>query len=230
MKNAFQFAKQSRQNTQLGRGQKKVWLGALVTTVLGLTACSSLTVGDGSLDYQQAQLLPPVQLPVEQQTAPFVPLYPVPQAVSKNTLTLKNSKGNRFELPKPLLTVSAQPNQPSTVARTTSTPVSQKVIKDVNLVSEAGNPVLKITGQTDKVANQVLAATQTAGYRLEKTATDSTALSLAGNGLIQPLLLNIVQADALTSVSVQQADGQLVDADVSKQVLVNIAKPLLGLY
>ena len=55
---------------------------------------------NGSLEYQQSKKLAPLQLPVAQETAPFVPLYPTPNA-GGNTLTLQNEAGKQYQLPKP---------------------------------------------------------------------------------------------------------------------------------
>ena len=57
-------------------------------------------IGDGSLAYQKAEKLDPIQLPADQETAPFVPLYPTP-AVGVNTLDVENESGKRYELPAP---------------------------------------------------------------------------------------------------------------------------------
>lgn len=55
---------------------------------------------NGSLEYQTSQKLAPIQLPVEQETLPFVPLYPTPN-VGVNTLTLQNEAGKQYQLPRP---------------------------------------------------------------------------------------------------------------------------------
>jgi len=87
---------------------------ALLTILLGstlvLSGCQSLKefVGkrdNGSLDYQQSQKLAPLQLPADAQTAPFVPLYPTPNA-GVNTLNLENEAGKQYQLPKPQRTVA----------------------------------------------------------------------------------------------------------------------------
>ena len=57
-------------------------------------------IEDGSLAYQEAEKLDPIQLPADQETAPFVPLYPTP-AVGVNTLEVENESGKRYELPPP---------------------------------------------------------------------------------------------------------------------------------
>lgn len=55
---------------------------------------------NGSLEYQQSQKLTPLQLPADQQTVPFVPLYATP-SVSQNTLVLQNEAGKQYQLPQP---------------------------------------------------------------------------------------------------------------------------------
>lgn len=55
---------------------------------------------NGSLDYQSSKKLEPLQLPVNQETASFTPLYPTPNAKPSN-LTLTNASGKQFEMPKP---------------------------------------------------------------------------------------------------------------------------------
>lgn len=61
---------------------------------------------NGSLEYQQSKKLAPLQLPVAQEIAPFVPLYPTPNA-GGNTLTLQNEAGKQYQLPKPQRAVAS---------------------------------------------------------------------------------------------------------------------------
>ncbi len=94
----------------------------IISSVLlvGLTGCQASKglferVEDGSLEYQQATQVPPLQLPADQQTAPFTPLYPTP-TVSANTLELKNDTGKRYQLPPPYRTVPTVPTVPTVKA------------------------------------------------------------------------------------------------------------------
>ena len=84
-------------------------LPTLLTVILGstsvLSGCQTAknVIGkrdNGSLDYQSSKKLAPLQLPVNQNTAAFVPLYPTP-SVGANTLTLQNDAGKQYQLPKP---------------------------------------------------------------------------------------------------------------------------------
>lgn len=55
---------------------------------------------NGSLDYQSSQKLAPLELPANQETAAFIPLYPTP-SVGANTLELQNAAKKQYQLPKP---------------------------------------------------------------------------------------------------------------------------------
>ena len=89
-------------------------LPAMLTLILGstlvLSGCQTATgwLGqrdNGSLEYQDSKKLAPLQLPVTQETAPFVPLYPTPNT-GGNTLTLQNEAGKQYQLPAPVRTVA----------------------------------------------------------------------------------------------------------------------------
>lgn len=91
---------------------------AMLTVVLGstlvLSGCQATKnlLGkrdNGSLEYQQSKKLAPIELPADQETAPFVPLYPTPNA-GANTLTLQNESGSQYQLPKPQRTISNPSN------------------------------------------------------------------------------------------------------------------------
>ncbi|WP_274902834.1 hypothetical protein [Psychrobacter sp. DAB_AL62B] len=82
---------------------------AMMTLILGstlvLSGCQATKelIGkrdNGSLEYQQSKKLTPIELPVAQETAPFVPLYPTPNA-GASTLKLQNESGKQYQLPKP---------------------------------------------------------------------------------------------------------------------------------
>lgn len=84
----------------------------ILAVSVALTGCST-TKGwfgkrdNGSLKYRDSQLLAPVQLPVNQATLPFTPLYPTPQ-VGQNTLNLTNDAQKQYRLPKPPVVIHTQ--------------------------------------------------------------------------------------------------------------------------
>lgn len=78
----------------------------MLVGLFSLSGCTTFkrNVGDNSLDYTKNTKLDPIVLPANTQTAPFTPLYNVPQT-GENTLKIKADKGKRFELPPPIHTV-----------------------------------------------------------------------------------------------------------------------------
>lgn len=88
----------------------------MLTLVLGstlvLSGCQATKgfIGkrdNGSLEYQQSKKLTPLELPADQETAPFVPLYPTPNA-GANTLKLQNEAGKQYQLPKPQRAIASR--------------------------------------------------------------------------------------------------------------------------
>lgn len=77
---------------------------AMMSVVL-LTGCQSVkdTLGrrdNGSLDYVHAAKLDPIRLPANQASAPFVPLYDVPDVAGEFSPST-NESGKQYELPRP---------------------------------------------------------------------------------------------------------------------------------
>ena len=94
--------------TTLRTAMKVLVIGA--SSLAFLSGCQATKgffgkIEDGSLAYQKAEKLDPIQLPADQETAPFVPLYPTP-AVGVNTLDVENESGTRYQLPPPHRQVS----------------------------------------------------------------------------------------------------------------------------
>ncbi len=93
-----------------------IMLAIIMGSTLVLSGCQAAKgfLGkrdNGSLEYQQSQKLAPLQLPADQQAAPFIPLYPTPN-VGQNTLELQNEAGKQYQLPKPERAVAlTAPNQ-----------------------------------------------------------------------------------------------------------------------
>lgn len=77
----------------------------LVSSTLVLSGCQASKElfgkrDNGSLEYQNSKKIAPLELPADQETAPFVPLYATPNA-GANTLELQNESGKQYQLPKP---------------------------------------------------------------------------------------------------------------------------------
>ena len=91
------------------------WLSLSMIAMLSLVGCQTIKgwtnkIDNGSLDYAEAKKLEPIKLPVEQQTAPFTPLYPTPN-VGENTLPITDEDGKRYQLPPPRPMSNAEINR-----------------------------------------------------------------------------------------------------------------------
>lgn len=80
-------------------------LTIILSSTLVLSGCQATKEllgkrDNGSLEYQESKKLAPLELPVAQETAPFVPLYATPN-LGANTLKLENESGKQYQLPKP---------------------------------------------------------------------------------------------------------------------------------
>lgn len=74
---------------------------AFLMCAVALTGCQTVKSAwsnrdDGSLAYTHAQKLPPLNLPAAQQTAPFTPIYAVPEGGQPI-----EQSGKQFTLPTP---------------------------------------------------------------------------------------------------------------------------------
>lgn len=73
---------------------------ALTMTGCGATKGLLAKYDNGSLDYQKSQKIDPIDLPKNQKTAPFVPLYQTPDAVTQLP-DFVNEAGTQYKLPEP---------------------------------------------------------------------------------------------------------------------------------
>ena len=74
----------------------------LVLSAFTLAGCSTMGIGNGSLDYKKASSLEPLQYPEGSMVRPATPLYPAPtveQLAIDHAPKLENKRGNRFALP-----------------------------------------------------------------------------------------------------------------------------------
>lgn len=83
---------------------KSLFCVVALLTLTTLTGCQSLKStlakrDNGSLDYIHAKKLPPLNLPADLQTAPFTPLYAVPEATNSTPLVSPTQK--QYRLPTP---------------------------------------------------------------------------------------------------------------------------------
>lgn len=86
-------------------------LGAVLALTAGVLAGCSSTNGlfskfdNGSLNYQNSELLAPIELPQDQSTQPFTRIYPTID-LGESSFSVVNESGKQYQLPAPQRTVS----------------------------------------------------------------------------------------------------------------------------
>lgn len=68
--------------------------------LVNFTACSSLGVSDGSLEYQKPNVLPPLKMG-DEDSGLMNPILPLPKLNTESTDNTFKPLGNEFKLPRP---------------------------------------------------------------------------------------------------------------------------------
>lgn len=80
-------------------------IASILASAVVLSGCTAVknvlsNRDNGSLDYRDAQKLPPIQLPAHQPSAKFIPLYQTPSTVGELP-NYTNESGKQYQLPRP---------------------------------------------------------------------------------------------------------------------------------
>lgn len=191
-------------------------IGLLLLVGLSMSGCSKFAVNNSSLDYRDAKPLPPLQLPAEQATRPFVALYPVPalpERTPDNAPIVTNEKGNRFVMPapQPLDTASLQARASVDVGR----PSAPTIVVDGN-----GFPILRIDGNSDRGWESLLQSLATAQIAVTKNTRATGQLEIQFDS--QPYTLRLGRSGNATTVSVQDRQDALADPALTTSLLKQI--------
>lgn len=191
-------------------------LPLLLLVGMTVTGCSKLAVNNSSLDYREATPLPPLQLPVDQATRPFVALYPVPALPESSPDTappMTNEKGNRFQLPAPLPldTAAIQARASVDVGR----PSAPTIVIDGN-----GFPILRTEGNNDRVFESLLQALNTAKIDVTKNTRATGQINVRLDE--QAYILRLGRSGSATTVSVQDQQDALANPALTTSLLNQI--------
>lgn|GEM_PF-2260069 len=188
-----------------------------VATVFAGSGCSRLAVNNGSMDYQKANSIPPLNIPADEKTRQIVPLYPVPTVQPNDAsreLTLTNRKGNRFEMPAPKPLDTANVGQDQTGVGAPSAP---ELVIDGN-----GLPILKITGDAPKIWDAINRTLSLANLNVTKRNPASNRFELGIDGKTYQLRLGRI--GNVTTVTLQNTDETLADKTVASDVMNRIVQ------
>lgn len=191
-------------------------IGLLVLLGLSMSGCSKFAVNNSSLDYRDAKPLPPLQLPAEQATRPFVALYPVPalpERAPDNAPVVTNEKGNRFVMPTPtpLDSAALQARASVDVGR----PSAPTVVVDGN-----GFPILRVEGNPDQVWQSLLQSLSTAKINVTKNTRATSQIDVRLDE--QPYTLRLGRSGSATTVSLQDRQDALADPALTTSLLKQI--------
>lgn len=191
-------------------------IGLLVLLGLSMSGCSKFAVNNSSLDYRDAKPLPPLQLPADQATRPFVALYPVPELPERapdNAPVVTNEKGNRFVMPTPtpLDSAALQARASVDVGR----PSAPTVVVDGN-----GFPILRAEGNPDQVWQSLLQSLSTAKINVTKNTRATSQIDVRLDE--QPYTLRLGRSGSATTVSLQDRQDALADPALTTSLLKQI--------
>ncbi|RYY78414.1 MAG: outer membrane protein assembly factor BamC [Moraxellaceae bacterium] len=189
-------------------------LGVSLLTLVVTPGCSRLSVDNHSLDYKQATVLPPLQLPAGQ-TRPMTAIYPAP-AISPAAMdaapNFANKKGNRFEMPQP------QNNSVMTAANDNvgiGAPSRPVLVTDGN-----GYPLLKIEGDANRIWDLLTATLSVANITV--VDRNQTAGWIAIKADNRTVYLRLNRAGTITTITVQDDKNALIDKNIASDVLVQL--------
>lgn len=191
-------------------------LPLLLMVGIAMTGCSKLAVNNSSLDYRDAKPLPPLQLPANQATRPFVALYTVPallEAAPANAPSVTNEKGNRFMMPTPipLDTDAIKARASIDVGR----PSAPTIVVDGN-----GFPILRAEGNRDRVFEALLESLSTAQIDVTKNTRATGQINVRLDE--QAYVLRLGRSGSAITVSVQDRQDALADPALTTSLLNQI--------
>jgi uncharacterized lipoprotein len=188
---------------------------SLAIALLMLSGCSRFAIDNSSLEYQQARTLAPLKLPADQQTRPFVPIYPTPpvQPSVDGGPIVSNAKGNRFIMPAPKpLDLSAIKQQQ---AVDTGKPAAPDLVIDGN-----GYPVLKLEGNAERIWDLLNKAIDNS--QIKTIDRNYTLARVDITVQDKPLMLRLSRNGNATTVTVQDAKDALADKAIATDLLNQI--------
>ena len=187
---------------------------ASLLSVLMQSGCSRMAINDGSMDYQKAYRIDAVQVPSNLQTRQIAPLYPVP-IIPDNTesiqLILTNTKGNRYQLPKP---------KPINLNQAADRQTNSVLSKPELVIDGNGFPVLKIGGDPAKVLEILDRSLSVANVNVTKRNTHQ--LTISHDNLAHEIRLGRI--GDTTTLTVLQPDESFANKENATDLLELIVR------
>ena len=188
----------------------------LVTALsaLSLVGCSSLGIGNGSLDYKKAATIEPLQYPEGSMVRPATPLYPAPivdPLATANAPKYQNERGNRFALPRPTTFTQA----------TTQDDLNEGYIGRPQQITDGNqNPLLKIDGNSATIWQYTLATLSSLNHSIVAQSKNRYEVTIKVDQQIYVLRLSSVGSS--NNLAVFNADNSFADREKAAELLNQI--------
>ncbi|AXY58223.1 lipoprotein-34 precursor (NlpB) [Acinetobacter chinensis] len=190
----------------------------LVLSAFTLAGCSTMGIGNGSLDYKKASSLEPLQYPEGSMVRPATPLYPAPtveQLAIDHAPKLENKRGNRFALPRPEMTqTDTSANDAVETGTNTGRP---QLVTDGNQ-----NPLLKIEGNSDTIWQYTLATLGSLNHTIAGQSKNRHEVTLKVDQ--QTYVLRLTSVGTSNNLAVFNANNSFADPQKAAELLTQISQ------
>ena len=188
---------------------------AIALSALSLAGCSSLSIGNGSLDYKNTTTLEPLKYPEGALVRPATPLYPAPTVEAmaiEHAPVLENKRGNRFALPRPEEAV--QQDAPAAQSQDSETGHPQ-LVTDGNR-----NPLLKIEGNSATIWQYTLATLSSLNHSVIGQSKNAHEASIKVDN--RTYVLKLTSVGSSHTLAVFNADNSFADRQIAAELLTQI--------
>lgn len=193
---------------------------ALTFSIITLTGCSTLSnklsINNGSLDYKKTETYAPLQYPQGAGVRPVTPLYPAPvvdAAALEHAPDFENQKGNRFAMPRANEAVGNR-----VVAKQTA----QKYKTPVVVADQQMNPLLKVTGKSEKIWQKTLDTLAKLNYNVVEQSKTRYEATVQVNQ--QTYLIKLSAEGKNNTIVVFNSDNTFADSAQAKILLDQISQ------
>lgn len=184
-------------------------------SIVALTGCSRLSISNNSMNYKEAVVLPPLQLPAGEATRPITAIYPAPKidpAALEQAPEFSNKRGNRFEMPKP----QALPtNMVAASDLSVGVPSRPILVTDGN-----GYPLLKIEGDANRIWDLLGAALSVGNFNVLDRNQGKNFVQIKHEN--QTVYLRLNRTGTITTITVQDEKTTLIDKDIASALLTQL--------
>lgn len=190
----------------------------IALSAVGFVGCSTIGLDNGSLDYKDATSPEPLQYPEGSMVRPATPLYPFPVVdplAIEHAPNLENKRGNRFDLPRAIVSPEAPQSTPPT-------PTSVNVGRPQLLTDGNGNPLIKVEGNSDTIWQYTLATLSSLNVNVVSKGKNTPEATLKIDDQTYVLKLNAV--GSTNTLAVFNANNTFADKDKAAELLTQISQ------